>query len=216
MKSWANLKLIQCLSEIVKRLPVGPCESHHITNMAKISRDHLQKRTLKNLEIQTELADAKKKTQEKKRVRNDLEEQLKLNLLNLQMIRIYEEIKAIDDNIKEFKEEHSRLKDEIRVLEEQLEHLKSSGLIFFPAWKRVRPQRILSMACPVRLGSIPVLTWPVTSPPPIRAWNRTLDRTSNRTMGYPFPRKDMGPETWVPPPPPHPCGRTHLWKHRLQ
>ena len=111
-------------------LPGGPCESLHVVDLAKISRK-LQNTKRKNLETQIELTDAKKKTERKKQAKKDLEEQLKLKLLDLQMIKICEEMKAITDNIERFNKEHSRLKGEIRVLEEQLEHLKISGLIWF-------------------------------------------------------------------------------------
>ena len=39
----------------------------------------------------------------------------------------------------------------------------------------------------------------VHPPPPSRAWNRTLDRTSDRTRGYPS-GKYLGPEAGNPPP----------------
>ena len=133
----SNLKLIQLyILEVIERWPSGPCEIDHITDLAKISRD-LQKTKLKNSHIEAELTEAKNKTQRKKQVKNDLEEQLKLKLLELEMIQICEEVKAINVNIKKLEEERSRLKDEIRVLEEQLEHLKSSGLIFFSRRSRI-------------------------------------------------------------------------------
>ena len=111
-------------------LPSGPCENLHVVDLAaKISRK-LQNTKRKNLETQIELTDAKKKTQRKKQAKKELEEQLRLKLLDLQIIKICEKMKAITDNIEKFNKEHGRLKGEIRVLEEQLEHLKISGLIW--------------------------------------------------------------------------------------
>ena len=111
-------------------LPDGPCESIHVADLAKLSRK-LQNTKRKNLETQLELEDAQKKTQRKKQAKKDLEDQLKLKLLDLKMIQKCEDMKAITDNIEKLNKEHSRLVDEIRVLEGQLEHLKISGLISF-------------------------------------------------------------------------------------
>ena len=105
----------------MKRLPADLCESIHFTDVAKVK--------FKNVQRETELTDARQKTERKKQVGKNLEERLKLKMLDLQIIGIFEDMSAIDDNIEKFKKELGRLKDEIRVLEEQLQHLKISGLI---------------------------------------------------------------------------------------
>ena len=129
-------------------LPSGPCENLHVVDLAKISRK-LQNTKRKNLETQIELTDAKKKTQRKKQAKKELEEQLRLKLLDLQIIKICEKMKAITDNIEKFNKEHGRLKGEIRVLEEQLEHLKISGLIrFFFRRCRVNVSREITFSSP--------------------------------------------------------------------
>ena len=97
---------------------------------AKLHRKQ-EKRKLKNLEVGEEIAEIKRQAEVKLAAIKELEIELGIKLQEKEMMELFEECKQIRMGIDEQSRRKKQLEEKIRVIEEKLKHLKTSGKTVF-------------------------------------------------------------------------------------
>ena len=96
---------------------------------AKLRRKQ-EKRKLKNLEVGEEITEIKRQAELKLAAIKELQIELGIKLQEKEMVELFEECKQIRMGIDEQCRRKKQLEEEIRVIEEKLKHLKTSGEIY--------------------------------------------------------------------------------------
>ena len=101
---------------------------------AKLRRKQ-EKRKLKNLEVGEEITEIKRQAELKLAAIKELQIELGIKLQEKEMVELFEECKQIRMGIDEQCRRKKQLEEEIRVTEEKLKHLKTSGEIYTYSFK---------------------------------------------------------------------------------